>query len=126
MIQKEFAEKLWVNFKKNNKYGQLSVVAQGIGSIKKIMDLSPLSFNPAPKVHSQVIYYENLMDLNMKGFMDLLNEAFSNPRKQLKNNIKTSKFLESMDVNWLMERPENLSPQQYVGWFKKSNENQCQ
>jgi 16S rRNA (adenine1518-N6/adenine1519-N6)-dimethyltransferase len=118
MVQKEFGEKLWQNYKINNNYSTLTVLAQGLGSVSKIMDLAPTSFKPAPSVHSQVIYYKNIHHgPTMEQLVPLINQAFSHPRKQLKNNIKDKKFIAVMENNgWSSLRPDGLSPQNYWNW----------
>jgi 16S rRNA (adenine1518-N6/adenine1519-N6)-dimethyltransferase len=119
MVQREFGEKLWKNYKINKNYSTLTVLAQGLGTVKKIMDLAPTSFKPAPSVHSQVIYYENIHQdpIAVNRFIPLINEAFSHPRKQLKNNIPGPFNRDYMEKNqWSLLRPENLSPQQYWKW----------
>jgi 16S rRNA (adenine1518-N6/adenine1519-N6)-dimethyltransferase len=125
MVQKEFGEKLWKNYKINKKYSTLSVLAQGLGTIEKIMDLSPASFYPAPSVYSQVIYYKTkpIEDLSIHNLLMLLNESFSCPRKQLKNNVQSPMFLDFMATNqWGSLRPENISPLEYIQWVLSTKE----
>jgi 16S rRNA (adenine1518-N6/adenine1519-N6)-dimethyltransferase len=121
MIQKEMAEKLTKNYKNNPNYSHLSVLIQGLGTVKTIMTLAPSSFIPQPKVYSQVIYYNNQINDSwiVNNLIKLLNESFSFPRKQLHNNIKTMEFKWVMiNQGWEKLRPENLSPQQYIQWIK--------
>ena len=119
MVQKEFGEKLWQNYQINKTYSTLTALAQGLGSIEKIMDLAPTSFKPAPSVHSQVIYYKNSHNdgPQVQKFHQLINEAFSHPRKQLKNNIQQECFKKIMEnKGWSLLRPENISPLDYWNW----------
>ena len=114
MVQKEFGEKLW-----KNPHNNLGFLCQSLGSIKKIMDLKASNFKPIPSVDSQVIYYINAInDKNfVKNLKELLNEIFSHPRKQLKNNIISEKFKNFMEINHYNHlRPENLNPNDCRNW----------
>lgn len=119
MIQKEFGQKLYENYLINKKYSQLTVLIQASGSIKKIMDLSPQCFTPAPSVHSVVIHYKNnniSLDI-LKILKHLTYEAFQDPRKQLKNNIKNPIYQLYFSIeDYKLLRPEKISPIQYYNW----------
>ena len=57
MFQKEVAERIIGNYNSSN-YGRLSILSNWKLNIKKICDVSPISFYPKPKVYSSVLFFE--------------------------------------------------------------------
>ena len=115
MVQKEFGDKI-LNKKSNN----LGILANVLGNVRSIMDLDRKSFIPAPQVDSQVIHYENKINDEkiVKLLKLLLREAFSKPRKQLKNNIKNHQLKKFLLINnYGDKRAENLTIKDYYDWI---------
>jgi 16S rRNA (adenine1518-N6/adenine1519-N6)-dimethyltransferase len=125
MLQKEVAEKLYQPHSCNKNYGTLSVLAQATGKVKKIMDLSPFSFFPAPKVFSQVINYKSygMLAQEIQELIPIINQAFHNPRKKIINNLTDplrEEVLKSMKIANL--RPEEISAEKYRELANKIHE----
>ena len=116
MFQKEVADRIIAN-DNSNKYGRLSILSSWKMDIKKIMDISPESFYPSPKIKSSVLIFEpkkNYYSLkNPKNLEYVTNVFFNQRRKMIKKPLKilfknfedVSKSL-SLDLNL---RPQNLS-----------------
>jgi 16S rRNA (adenine1518-N6/adenine1519-N6)-dimethyltransferase len=75
-------------------YGPISILAQLICRLSKVIKLGPRSFYPPPKVNSIVILFEPIMSdlpLERRGdFLDLLHAGFRYRRKTLANNLYES------------------------------------
>lgn len=117
MLQKEVAQKIICNQKNKN---PLHILAFLTGTVKKVMDLSPNSFHPAPKVQSQVIHYtrENKLTVDqICKLKDFLNIMFKSPRKTIENNLKDNEkllsILKNIDSEYLLKRPGELSIKDY-------------
>ena len=91
LIQKEVADKFCANAGDKN-YGGLSVLASSVANVKKLFDVPPGAFIPAPKVTSSVILFEKFKESYNEGFAKFLKIAFSNPRKTLKKNLSAFNF----------------------------------
>jgi len=86
LIQKEVADKF--SAKPNDKnYSSLAILAQSVAKVKKLFDIPPGAFVPAPKVTSSVILFEKFKSSYDEGFAKFLKVAFANPRKTLKKNL---------------------------------------
>lgn len=120
MLQKEVVERM-VAEPKTNDYGRLSVVLQYYFEMEKILDVPPESFDPAPKVDSAVI--RMIPNSGRIGVADdfkhlsrLLQHAFQQRRKTLRNNLKEwvsdEDFAEVGIAPTL--RAEHVAPEQYV------------
>ena len=57
MFQKEVAERIVATTNKKN-YGRLSILTSWRMDVKKIIDVSPNSFYPIPKIKSTVLLIE--------------------------------------------------------------------
>jgi 16S rRNA (adenine1518-N6/adenine1519-N6)-dimethyltransferase len=116
MLQREVVERM-VAAPSTAQYGRLSVALQTRFRMKKLFSVSKGAFRPPPKVESAVVRLEPLADrpaIDWQRFDDLLRQAFSARRKQLRNALP----LEPEDYAALridaQLRPEDLSPQDYV------------
>ena len=86
LIQKEVADKF--SAKPNDKnYSSLAILAQSVAKVKKLFDVPPGAFVPAPKVTSSVILFEKFKNSYDENFAKFLKTAFANPRKTLKKNL---------------------------------------
>ncbi len=89
IIQKEVAEK-YIN--KDKKSSILSIMTELYCDVKIVLHISPSSFRPMPKVDSSFIHIKlnnNYLKIDdIKRFSSIVHQAFSSPRKKLKNNVK--------------------------------------
>jgi 16S rRNA (adenine1518-N6/adenine1519-N6)-dimethyltransferase len=86
LIQKEVADKFAAKPGEKN-YGSLAILASQVSHVKKLFDIPPGAFVPAPKVMSSVIKFEKFKDSYDNEFAKFLKVAFANPRKTLKKNL---------------------------------------
>ena len=99
IIQKEVAEK-YTSSSPNNNY--LATKTLLYAKTKKILDISPDSFRPKPKVMSSLIgfyplkksYGTFIENKSLEQFDIFLQSAFKQPRKKLLNNLKRYRFKE--------------------------------
>ena len=91
LIQKEVADKFCAKPGDKN-YGGLSILASSVANVKKLFDVPPGAFVPAPKVTSSVILFEKFKNSYNEEFAKFLKTAFSNPRKTLKKNLSAFNF----------------------------------
>ena len=91
LIQKEVADKFCANAGDKN-YGGLSILASSVANVKKLFDIPPGAFVPAPKVTSSVILFEKFKESYNEDFAKFLKIAFANPRKTLKKNLSAFDF----------------------------------
>jgi len=89
LIQKEVADKFSAKPGDKN-YGSLSILASQVADVKKLFDIPPGAFVPAPKVTSSVIEFKKFKDSYDEDFAKFLKVAFSNPRKTLKKNLSAA------------------------------------
>lgn len=122
MIQKEVAQRITAA-PGGKIYGALSVWLQSFVVARKIIDVPPTVFYPAPKVWSQVLELKPRSDRysgNRGNLAELLKICFQKRRKQLgtilgaRLNNSAYNFLELQDIS-LKSRPEELSPTAFQG-----------
>lgn len=120
MLQKEVVERMVAEHKTND-YGRLSVVLQYYFEMEKIIDVPPESFDPAPKVDSAVI--RMIPNKGRIGIADdfnhlsrMLQQAFQQRRKTLRNNLKEWMNDEDFAAVGLDPtlRAEHVAPEEYV------------
>jgi 16S rRNA (adenine1518-N6/adenine1519-N6)-dimethyltransferase len=92
MLQKEVVERM-VAEPGNADYGRLSVMLQYSFWLEWLIDVPPESFDPAPKVDSAVVRLipkapELLNARDPARFSSLVQAAFAQRRKMLRNNLK--------------------------------------
>ena len=116
MFQKEVADRIIADVNSKN-YSRLSIISNWKLDIKKIIDISPKSFNPIPKVKSTILTFEpkkNFYKLEDPKNLEHVTNIFFNQRRKMikkpmkilfKNYEEISKTL-SIDLNL---RPQNLS-----------------
>ena len=102
-------------------YGITSVLTQCFYDVEYIMDVSPLQFNPPPKVDSAVIKlirnnnpYGITQYAQFKGFVKT---AFGQRRKTLRNALKSSFPPEKLTATIFTQRAEQLSPKDFAELF---------
>jgi len=121
MFQLEVGQKLMGKPSEKN-YGPLSVLAQLVAKMTKLMKLGPSAFTPPPKVDSIVLTFEPREDappLDLRrAFLGWLHQSFGHRRKTLSNNWagiippeQVRGILESEGLNPAI-RAEALTPEQ--------------
>ena len=126
MFQKEVADRIISNFNTKT-YGRLTILANWRLDIKKICDISPLSFQPKPKIESTVLFFKpkkNFFSLkNSKNLEKITRIFFMHRRKMIKKpyfqlfnrNVSIASKI-GIDLNL---RPQNLNFETY---FKLTKE----
>lgn len=127
MFQKEVAERLTAKIRTKD-YGLLSVMAQLHFKMRKVADLAPADFFPAPKVASRVLAFERLQPEGLgPQFLKYLKAGFAFRRKFLLKNLKSvvdkttmERLPEIFKGQGLKEtaRAEELTPQQHEKLYK--------
>ena len=124
MVQKEVAQR-FIAKPESKDYGITTIAINLTGSCKKLLDVPPSAFYPAPRVTSSVInlvFEKTINELEYKSVMNIVRTVFNQRRKQLKNTLspllfnylkeKSGEFIEfyqSKKPNFFQLRPENLS-----------------
>lgn len=122
MFQKEVADRI-IAPSGNKVYGAISVLVQSLYTGKKIMNLTPGSFNPPPKVHSSVISLERRdieIDYDWRHFRNIVKATFGQRRKMIRNTLKSMVDDKSMlEDDFFNQRPEQLNVNDFVHLAKK-------
>lgn len=100
MLQKEVVERL-VSAPGRKSYGVPSVLLQMYADLKKLFDVPPGCFYPAPKITSSVMQGKFLEEPRFaledeKLFNRLVRASFAQRRKMLANNLKQAAFLKEL------------------------------
>lgn len=126
MIQKEVAVKFTAQVNEKE-YSSLGIISQLLTKDSKILfDVSPDSFNPAPKVVSSILYLKKNMTSSLNSdFKKFLKACFSQPRKKLSKNLSTvvkkselSQIFNELDIND-NKRPHEVSASLYSQMYTK-------
>jgi 16S rRNA (adenine1518-N6/adenine1519-N6)-dimethyltransferase len=111
IIQKEVAQK----YTYIPPYNILNLTTNCFADVKKLLNISPEAFRPRPNVNSTYTRFSP----NMKKVKDidqlnqLINIAFKQPRKTLKNNLSNSKFSKGLG-RYETKRPSDLTVDNYI------------
>lgn len=94
MLQSEVVDRI-ASAPGTREYGYLSVLVQFYCDVKKLFEVPPSAFRPAPKVWSAVIRLDvrsrPLVEVDSEeGFLKLVSFAFSQRRKTISNNLKAA------------------------------------
>ena len=120
MFQKEVAERI-IAETNNKNYGRLAVLSSWKLKIKKIIDVSPNSFYPIPKVKSTILLIkpknENFNLKNPKNLEHITNVFFNQRRKMIKKPLNiifknVNEISKKLNIN-INDRPQNLSSLKY-------------
>ncbi|MBL8877954.1 MAG: ribosomal RNA small subunit methyltransferase A [Phycisphaerales bacterium] len=126
-IQKEVGERITATAG-SDQYGVLSVVMQTLGTPRVIAVLPGHVFWPAPDVDSVIMLITprapRLIGANeLPAYSSVVHEAFLHRRKKLRRLVK--RFGEDAEARLFAEtgvnpdaRPEDLSPAQWLGFFR--------
>lgn len=120
MLQKEVVKRMAAQ-PGESAYGRLGIMVQYYCAVEDLFDVPPTSFDPAPKVDSAIVRMIPYKELpfvanNIKTLETLVNVAFQQRRKTLRNSLKqllTTEQMESLPVD-LSLRPEEISLPEYV------------
>ena len=120
MLQKEVVKRMAAQAG-DSAYGRLGIMVQYYCAVEDLFDVPPTSFDPAPKVDSAIVRLVPHKTLpyvasNVKTLETLVNVAFQQRRKTLRNSLKqllTAEQLQSLPVD-LQLRPEEISLPEYV------------
>ena len=126
MFQKEVADRIISDFNTKS-YGRLTILANWRLNIKKICDVSPVSFQPRPKIYSTVLFFEPKKEFfslkNSKNLEKITRTFFMHRRKMIKkpyyqlfNNDNTIASIVGIDLNL---RPQNLNIETYLKLTKE-------
>ncbi len=121
LLQKEVVDRIVANPCSKN-YGRLSVITQALCEVKKVFDIKPSSFIPAPKVMSSVIHIvpkNNIRNIDIKKLSEITLVLFNQRRKIIKKpiqNLIQSKKLNSsvLDFIDLNKRAEELTVEEFI------------
>jgi len=123
-VQREVAQRL-VALPSTSAYGPMAIMATLHGATKKVFDISPGSFWPAPEVVSSVVHIQMrptpAVALNdEKLFWRLVRAAFAQRRKQLGNTLRAAvprdvltPAMEQAEIN-PQRRGETLSLEEFA------------
>ena len=120
MFQKEVADRI-IAQSNTSTFGRLSVLSQWRLNVKKILDISPNSFSPKPKIYSSLLLFfqkKNTSKLIQLKILKNYRVFFNQRRKMIKNPLKKlfKDYYEVSDrLNMdLKQRPQNLSIETYL------------
>lgn len=120
MLQKEVVDRLAAE-PGNKDYGRLSVIMQYHCQVESLFVVPPDAFVPPPKVNSSIVRlvpYENpvVTVKDVKALETILNAAFSQRRKTLRNTLRgylSAEQIEAQDIE-PGRRAETLSLEEYA------------
>lgn len=128
MLQKEVVDRMAAQ--PNEKaYGRLSIMVQYYCKVESLFPVPPECFQPRPKVDSAIVRLAPYAEpphpaKNVKLLERLVNTAFQQRRKTLRNALKQlmpADAIESLDID-TGKRPENLTLQDFVSLSNKLSE----
>jgi len=140
MVQKEVAKK-FSSLVKTKEFGSLAILSQSIADTELLFDVSPDSFEPAPKVTSSILkivknreFTQGVNPLfksvkEFDGFKKYLKVSFSSPRKTWVKNISSiynrefAKSLLSKSGITHSVRPHELSVTNHLNLYKEISKN---
>ncbi len=125
MLQKEVVDRITASTGDSN-YSRLSIMMQTHYNVTNLFNIRPDQFDPPPKVDSSFMrliptekYTEKIN--NMSNFSKLIETAFQQRRKTIKNSLATlinEEQLRSSNIQ-PSQRPQEISIQQYINLSNK-------
>ena len=115
MTQKEVAQRI-TSTHGNKTYGRISVMTQAFSNIELSFTIPKTVFFPTPDVTSAILTFEpinNSTITDIKHFSMIVNQAFSQRRKKLRNTLK-GLFSDEELGEFSNKRPEELSVQDFI------------
>ena len=129
LIQKEVAERITAASPRTN---QLAIFTQWYADVEIVEIISRAHFLPVPEVDSAIIritprapqeQMHGLTELEKKQLFSFIKRGFSNPRKQLANNLSIKKIDEQHTKHFdFTRRAETLSIEEWITLFKALSE----
>ena len=125
LVQKEVAQRICATNQSGN-WGRLGVKIAALFETAILFDVPPESFDIKPKVQSSFIrlipHANPMIDLSkFPEFSNLVDQAFVNKRKGVKNNLKKIKLnYERLNINPLT-RAEELSIEDFIKVFQHTD-----
>ncbi len=116
MFQKELADRI-ISDENSKNYGRLSVLAKWKFNINKVIDISPNSFLPKPKVKSTLLLFspkDKILKLKKPENLEYVTRVFFNQRrKKIKKPLNVlfqnkTEIINKLNLD-LNLRPQNLS-----------------
>jgi 16S rRNA (adenine1518-N6/adenine1519-N6)-dimethyltransferase len=121
MLQKEVVDRM-AAVPGHKTYGRLSVMLQVQAAVIPLFNIGPGAFNPPPKVESAFVRLVPLTPRpfqvdDWERFSNLVNQAFSQRRKTLRNSLRKIASAETIAKAGIDpgERAEQLTVAQFVG-----------
>jgi 16S rRNA (adenine1518-N6/adenine1519-N6)-dimethyltransferase len=122
MFQEEVAKRI-VAPASDSEYSLLSVLSQYFCTIDKGFKISKNSFRPVPEIDSRVLHFQFNVDttVGFDEYLSLLQKAFSQRRKKLRNNLIRELKIEPERLDAIFKelgisenaRAEELTPKQF-------------
>ena len=127
MYQKEFAQRMVAPPGTPN-VGRLSVMVQTYASVKPLLELTPSSFRPRPRVRSWVVrltpHEPPYPIADRKGYADVVRVLFSHRRKTVRKGLRSGKdtfapeaierAIADLPDDLLQRRPEDLTLEEFA------------
>lgn len=120
MFQKEVADRIMAPLRTKD-YGRISILAQLLCKIERLLDLNPNCFVPAPKIWSSVLLFtplhSGLSSQELAKVEKLTTQAFGQRRKMIRQSLKSLPNLESACATLEIPttcRAEEITPQQFL------------
>lgn len=120
MLQKEVVKRMAAQAG-DSAYGRLGIMVQYYCAVENLFEVPPTSFDPAPKVDSAIVRLVPYQDLpykatNIKTLENLVNVAFQQRRKTLRNALKQllePEVIEQLPID-TSARAEEITLPEYV------------
>jgi len=120
MLQKEVVKRMAAKAG-DSAYGRLGIMVQYYCEVENLFEVPPTSFDPAPKVDSAIVRLVPYKELphkatNIKTLENLVNVAFQQRRKTLRNALKqllAPEIIEQLPID-TSARAEEISLSDYV------------
>jgi 16S rRNA (adenine1518-N6/adenine1519-N6)-dimethyltransferase len=120
MLQKEVVKRMAAQAG-DSAYGRLGIMVQYYCAVENLFEVPPTSFDPAPKVDSAIVRLVPYQELphkatNIKTLENLVNVAFQQRRKTLRNALKqllSPDIMEQLPID-TSARAEEISLAEYV------------
>lgn len=110
MVQNEVADR-FTSLPGNKEYGSITLYLHYYYNLEKLFVVHKTSFSPAPKVESAIIRLkkrENMPVVDTDEYFKLVNDAFKQKRKTLKNNLSNYDFNKIHEVLTKNNFPVNV------------------
>ncbi|MCK5816615.1 MAG: ribosomal RNA small subunit methyltransferase A [Candidatus Marinimicrobia bacterium] len=118
MVQKEFAEKLAARAGEDA-YGILSVLSACFADVEVLFNIPPSVFYPPPKVTSTCVKFTfKDIEINDALFIEVVQTAFNQRRKTLRNSLKKFYSPELEDKFPWNKRADEIGVEEYISLIK--------